>query len=228
MTTSQQLTGDPVVTGKRAGPGRLTVTAGVIAREWTKLRSLRSNRWTLAVAAVVTLGLTAVVALGVSSGPASGPDGPPVDALSSSFLAYAEYAVLPAAVLSVLSFTSEYSSGLIRATFTAVPGRRTVLGAKAVVTFAAALVAGELLAFACFFLTQAILAGHQRGLSLAQPGAVRGVLAAGLVLPACTPPAPSRPRSAPSSWCPCCAWPCPPRGTCGPAGSPCCSPPTRR
>jgi len=41
------------------------------------------------------------------------------------------------------------------------------------------------LAFACFFLTQAILSGRHGGLSLAHPGAVRGVLAAGFVLAAC-------------------------------------------
>jgi ABC-type transport system involved in multi-copper enzyme maturation permease subunit len=159
------------------------VLAGVIASEWTKLSSLRSNRWTLGIAAVVTLGLTVVIAVGFSAGPAPGG---PADAVTTSFLAYAEYGVLPAAVLSVLAFTSEYGSGLIRATFTAVPRRRAVLGAKAVVTGAAALVAGELLAFACFFLTQAILSGHHRGVSLFQPGAARAVLAAGLVLPACS------------------------------------------
>ena len=99
--------------GRQAGPGRLAVTAGVIASEWTKLSSLRSNRWTLAIAAVVTLGLTAVVALGFSTGPATGSDAVPVDVLTSSFLAYAEYTLLPVVVLSVLVFTSEYSSGLI-------------------------------------------------------------------------------------------------------------------
>lgn len=183
MTANDDLAA-PRGAGAKAGPGRLTVAAGVLASEWTKLRSLRSNRWTLAIAAVVTLGLTVVVALGFSSGPSDRPDGP-VDALATSFLAYAEYAALPVAVLSVLAFTSEYSSGLIRTTFSAVPGRRTVLAAKAVVTGGAALVAGELLAFACFFLTQAILSGHQRGLSLAHPGAALSVLAAGLLLPAC-------------------------------------------
>jgi hypothetical protein len=172
-------------TPDRAAPQWLARAAEVLASEWTKLRSLRSNRLTLAIAAVVTLGLTAVVTEGFASGPASGPGAAPVDALATSFLAYAEYTVLPVVVLSVLVFTSEYGSGLIRTTFAAVPRRRTVLAAKAAVTGAAALVAGEVLAFACFFLAQAILSGHQRGLSLAHPGAVRGVLAAGLVLPAC-------------------------------------------
>jgi ABC-2 type transport system permease protein len=62
-----------------------------------------------------------------------------------SFTGFAEYAVLPVAVLGALALTSEYGSGLIRTTFIAVPRRRSVLAAKATVTGAAALVAGELL-----------------------------------------------------------------------------------
>ena len=108
-----------------------------------------------------------------------------MDPLASSFLGYGEYTVLPVTVLSVLTFTSEYASGLIRTTFTAVPQRRAVLAAKAAVTGAAALIVGELLAFACFFLTQAILSGHHRGLALSHPGVLRAVLAAGFVLSAC-------------------------------------------
>jgi ABC-2 type transport system permease protein len=60
---------------------------------------------------------------------------------------------------------------LIRTTFVAVPRRRAVLAAKAATAGAVALAAGGVLAFASFFLTQAILPGHHRGLSLAPPGA---------------------------------------------------------
>jgi ABC-2 type transport system permease protein len=59
---------------------------------------------------------------------------------------------------------------LIRTTFVAVPRRRAVLAAKAATAGAVALAAGEVLAFASFFLTQATLPEHHRGLSLAQPG----------------------------------------------------------
>ena len=176
--------------GKAAGtadtaPPPLVRARDVLASEWIKLRSLRSNRWTLGAAAVVTLVLTAVVAASFAAAPDQGQRAAAVDRLATSFLAYAEYLVLPVTVLSVLVFTSEYASGLIRTTFTAVPRRRTVLAAKAAVTGAAALVTGEVLAFACFFLTQAILSGRHGGLSLAHPGAVRAVLAAGFTLAAC-------------------------------------------
>ncbi len=179
MTASQlQALGQPV-------PSRLALARDVLASEWTKLRSLRSNRWTLGVAVVVTLVLTGVVAESFAAAPGTGQHAGPVDRIASSFLAYAEYTVLPVTVLSVLVFTSEYGSGLIRTTFTAVPRRRTVLAAKAAVTGAAVLVTGEVLAFACFFLTQAILSGRHGGVSLTHAGALRAVLAAGFTLVAC-------------------------------------------
>ena len=154
-----------------------------VAFEWTKMRSVRSNRLTLLIAAVVTLAITVVIAVSFASVRAGRPM--PVSPLAGSFLGFAEYTVLPVTVLGVLVFTSEYSSGLIRTTFAAVPRRRAVLAAKAGVAGLAALVVGELLAFACFFLTQAILSRRHGGLSVAQPGVAAGVLAAGLFLAAC-------------------------------------------
>jgi ABC-2 type transport system permease protein len=153
----------------------------VLTFEWTKLRSVRSNGWTLLIAAVVTLGVTAIVAASFASAPASGQP-TPIDPLASSFLGFAEYTVLPLTVLSVLVFTSEYGSGLIRTTFTAVPRRRAVLAAKAAVTGMAAFTVGVLLALACFFLTQAILSSSHRGLSFSHPGVPGAVLAVGFAL----------------------------------------------
>ena len=186
MTAQQLRAAGPAEAGADAAPARLVRARDVLASEWTKLRSLRSNRLTLAITAAVTLGLTAVVAETFAAAPGGGGRHPVAsDPLASSFLAYAEYTVLPVTVLSVLVFTSEYGSGLIRTTFTSVPGRRAVLAAKAAVTGAAALVTGEVLAFACFFLTQAIFTGKHGGLSLAHPGALRAVLVAGCTLAAC-------------------------------------------
>ncbi len=165
-------------------PSRAARARDVLAAEWIKLRSVRSNSWTLLFAAVATLGSTAVVAHAFASSPPL-PPGSPVTPLDESFLGFAEYAVLPVTILGVLAFTAEYSTGLIRVTLTAVPRRRAVLAAKAAVTGWAALIAGELLAFASFFLTQAILSGPRGGEPLARPGAAGAVLAAGFVLTAC-------------------------------------------
>jgi ABC-2 type transport system permease protein len=154
-----------------------------LAFEWTKLRSVRSNGWTLLIAGLVSAGATAIVAQSIASAPARTQAGP-ISPLTASFLGYAEYAVLPATILGVLAFTSEFSTGLIRTTFVALPRRWAVLAAKAAVTGAIALLAGEALAFGSFFLTQAILSGH-RGLSASRPGVAGAVLAAGLLMPAC-------------------------------------------
>jgi ABC-2 type transport system permease protein len=169
----------------RAVPSWPARARDVLTFEWTKIRSIRSNYWTLLIAATATLAVTALVAHGFGTVRAPR-TGSPIDTLASSFLGYAEYTVLPVSILGVLVFTSEYSSGLISTTFTVVPQRRAVLAAKAAVTGIAAFIAGEALAVACFFLTQAILSPSHRGLALSHPGAARAVLAAGLVLTACT------------------------------------------
>ena len=157
----------------------------LIRSEWTKLRSVRANLWTLLIAALVTIGLTAVVAHTIATAPAP-PDRGPITPLIESFLGYAEYTVLPVSILGVLAFTSEYSTGLIRTTLVAVPRRWALLAAKAAVAGGAALAVGEVLAFALFFLTQGLQSGHGRGgLSITHPGVPAAVVAAGFLLPAC-------------------------------------------
>jgi ABC-2 type transport system permease protein len=86
---------------------------------------------------------------------------------------------LLAGALGALAITAEYSSGMIRATLSAVPRRARVLAAKAAVTGAVTLAAGEALAFAAFFAGQAALRAPAPHATLAQPGVLRAVLMAG-------------------------------------------------
>jgi ABC-2 type transport system permease protein len=169
--------------GERVLPSLAARARDVLVFEWVKLRSVRSNYVTLLIAAMATIGATAVVAQTIASTRAAPPAA--LTALATSFLGYAEYGVIPVSVLAVLQFTSEHTTGLIRTTFCAVPRRWAVLAGKAAVTGGAALVAGEVLAFICFFLTQAVLSGRHHGVSLAQPGVPGAVLAGGFVLCAC-------------------------------------------
>jgi ABC-2 type transport system permease protein len=178
MTAVAGRTGEPGV------PSLATRASDILAFEWLKLRSVRSNYVTLLIAAIATVGSTALVAGAIATA-AAPPPGGTLSALSASFLGYAEYTVIPVSVLAVLQFTSEYTTGLISTTFCAVPRRWAALAGKAAVTGAAAAIAGEVLAFACFWLTQAMLSGRHRGVSLAQPGVPGAVLAAGFVLCAC-------------------------------------------
>src|SRR2546430_2775080 len=140
--------------------GRVT-QARVALSEWTKLHSLRSTRWSLLVATVLGIGLPALFAAVTSSHWGSmsvheRADRHPLDIA----LAGVNIAQLAIAVLGVLFITGEYSTGMIRASFTAVPKRLPVLWAKlavyAAVTFALMLPS----VLIAFFASQAILSKH--------------------------------------------------------------------
>jgi ABC-2 type transport system permease protein len=154
----------------------------VLAGEWTKLRGVRSTYWTVLVAAGTAIGFSVVVAFAFAA-PAPGQHAA-VDPMLPGF-ASLEYAVLAVGVLGALAITSEFSTGLIRTTFCAVPRRRAVLAAKAAVVGTVTLVLGEVVAFASFFLAQAVLSRSGRGVSLSAHGALGAVLANGSLLCVC-------------------------------------------
>jgi len=149
----------------------------VLNSEWTKLRSVRSTYWTLLIAAVTGVGGSIILAYSTASGGNTA-----FDPVASIFVAWLEYPVLAVGILGVLVFTSEYSTGLIRSTFAAVPQRLAVLAAKAGVVGIVALCFGELLALVSFLSSEAILSGHQGGVSLSHPGVPGAVMAAGFFL----------------------------------------------
>jgi ABC-2 type transport system permease protein len=152
----------------------------VLACEWIKLRAVRSTYWTLLVAVLTPIGICALVSVALASAP--GPHaGQNLDPLLPGLLSL-EYAVLAVGVLGVLTISAEFSTGLIRTTFTAMPHRRAVLAAKAAVLGAVTLVAGEVVAFACFGVVQAVLSGKHLGVSLSHPGVPGAVLANGVLL----------------------------------------------
>jgi ABC-2 type transport system permease protein len=153
----------------------------VLASEWTKFRSVRSTYWTLAVAMVTPIAFSTLLAVAFAATPSTSK---PVDPMLPGLLSL-EYAVIAVSVLGVLAFSSEYATGLIRITFAGVPRRRAVLAAKAAVTGAVTLVAGQVVAFVSFFSVQAILSGHDLGVSLSRPGVPGAVLAEGLLLCVC-------------------------------------------
>ncbi len=96
----------------------------VAAMEWIKLRTLRSTWWTLAI---TLAGASArAVVIGLNSKNAAGD-------LTNDALAGMVPGLLLTGVLGVLIMTSEYTSGMIRATLAAAPRRLLVLAAKAAV-----------------------------------------------------------------------------------------------
>jgi ABC-2 type transport system permease protein len=162
--------------------------ANVLRSEFTKLRSVRSTYWTLFAALALIIGIGAIAA-SVVPGHLQLHDRSTFDAtrLSLSGVNLAQIAV---GVLGVLVITSEYGTGMIRATVSAVPQRRTLLAAKGVVFAVTALIVGLVASFIAYFVTQAILsgqhpavfAGRQLQSSISDPGVFRAVAGAGLYL----------------------------------------------
>jgi ABC-2 type transport system permease protein len=155
----------------------------VLHSEWTKLHSLRSSRITLLVAVGLVIGLGLLIPLVSVSNWAPGTSTADYDAVSRS-LGGIYLAQLAFGVLGVLLITGEYSTGMIRATFAAVPKRLPVLWGKLGVFAATTLVLGTLACVIAFLGGQAIFASKHVGASLGDPGVLRAVLGSGLFLAA--------------------------------------------
>ncbi len=171
----------PRVQPRAGGPafGRL------LRSEWTKLRSVRSTVWSLVLLVVLVLGFTGLF-MGLTVGQWDQADptqralleaDPTGQILGAGFF----LGQLSICVLGVLVITSEYSTGMIRASLLAVPRRVPMLLAKVVVFGALVLVLGELVSFASFALGSAILSSRV-SVSLGDPGVLRAVIGAGLYL----------------------------------------------
>ena len=162
--------------------GRVT-QGGVLRSEWTKLRSLRSTRYTLLAAAAITIGFGIIAsAANVSSWSSmSAARKASFDPLATSLLGV-RFGVLAIGVLGVLLITGEYSTGMIRSTMTAVPKRLPVLWAKIGVYALVALVVAIPPGLIAFFAGQAILSGQHIQIAFSHSGAARAVLLSGLYL----------------------------------------------
>jgi ABC-2 type transport system permease protein len=150
--------------------------------EWTKVRTAGGMIWLLlaVVAATVAVSIAAAAAVTCPSG------GCPVDPAKVS-LTGVELGQAVVAVVAVLAISGEYSTGMIRSTFTAMPGRVTVLAAKAAILTALVIPAGSVAVLASLLAGRLILPGHgfttahgYRLLSLADGPVLRA--AAGSVL----------------------------------------------
>ncbi len=158
--------------------------ARVLRSEWTKLHSLRSTRWSLLVATVLTIGFPILFASIISArwghmSPSERAHRHPMDVA----LAGVNVSQLAIAVLGVLVITGEYSTGMIRASFSAVPKRLPVLWAKAIdfglVSFLLMLPSVVI----AFFASQAILDRHHiLQISFSHPGVARSVFGGALYL----------------------------------------------
>jgi ABC-2 type transport system permease protein len=123
--------------------------------EWTKLRTLAGPAWLLVAAATLTAGLSVAVVSATHCRPTGCV--PDVTRLSLTGVQLGQVVV---AVLAVLAVGTEYSTGMIHTTLTAMPRRATVLAAKAVVVTGGVLVAGTAGVLASVLAGRLILPGH--------------------------------------------------------------------
>jgi ABC-2 type transport system permease protein len=169
----------------------------LLAAEWIKLWSLRSTYWVLGVGALTVIGINVNSAASNVDRlahqvqrppePPGFPDRPEFlfDPLTTAFVdpAWQLFTIIAATVGAIAVF-GEYSTGLIRTTFAAVPDRQAVIAAKMTVVSVIMLALGTLVSGTSFGVTQMLLRDHG-GLSLGNPGALRAVAAAALLAPLC-------------------------------------------
>jgi ABC-2 type transport system permease protein len=124
--------------------------------EWAKLRTVAGTFWLLAAAIAVTVTVSAVAAAATRcpAGPAC-----PVDTAKLT-LTGVQLGQAVIAVLAVLAISSEYSTGMIRTTLTAMPRRTAVLAAKAAVLTGLVLSAGAIAAAGSVLAGRLTLPGH--------------------------------------------------------------------
>lgn len=171
------------VTITRPVPTTKVTQARVLRSEWTKFRSLRSTVWTLLVAVALMVGIGALFSAVTASqwDTASLADRLSFSPITTSLngIVFAQLAI---GVLGVLLMSGEYSTGMIRASLTAVPRRLPVLWGKLAVFAGVVLVVSLITSFVSFLVGQALLNGHDLGVSISSPGALRSVLGAALYM----------------------------------------------
>ena len=127
-------------TAPRPPTGPAPLFAGVLRSEARKLGTVRSTFW--ALLAAIAFNVVTAALLGILlSGHLSAHQKATIDSVRVS-LGGLHLSQIAVGLLGVLAVTAEYSSGMIRATLAAVPQRRLLLTAKALVLAADAVVTG--------------------------------------------------------------------------------------
>ncbi|MCU1362524.1 MAG: putative transporter transrane protein [Acidimicrobiaceae bacterium] len=155
----------------------------VVRSEWIKFRSVRSTVVGVVVTLFLTLGLGALVTVltRLHWNVVTPLQRATFDPVSTSLVGvlFAQFAV---GVIGSLFVTSEFSTGSIRTTLSAVPKRYELALGKLIVLVASMFVIGEVASFATFSIGQAIFSGVVPTASLSNSSVLRAVVFAGLYL----------------------------------------------
>ncbi|MFD2093310.1 ABC-2 transporter permease [Blastococcus deserti] len=175
-TTSRTVTLDP----HRNVPGvRRPGFPDTLRAEWIKFWSVRSTFWSTAMLFLLGAGLTTLVCATSAEWLAGGE----ADESPLSFVTWGMmFAQITAIALGTLVVTTEYGTGMIRATLAATPRRGAVLAAKALVLSSTLFVAGTVTAFAGFFGGNWFFDREGIGVALGDQGVLRALIGSGLYL----------------------------------------------
>jgi ABC-2 type transport system permease protein len=146
-----------------------------VRAEWVKIRTVRSTALTLLLAFVLSVGISLLVGLSMRSGFDRMDEEARAnfDPVLTGFLSLT-LGEISLVAFGVLLVGTEYTSGTIRASLTAMPRRGLFYGAKVLAGTMTASVFSLITGFVTFFTAQAALGPH--GVSLGAPGALRATL----------------------------------------------------
>jgi ABC-2 type transport system permease protein len=154
----------------------------VLSAEWMKIRTVRSTFWTMITMFVGSVAVSFLICLAAADSIAKDRAAGKPDSGDVVLLGLAIVGQIAAYVLGVMTISSEYSTGGIRSTLTAVPRRTEILLAKSVLLAALVFVVGLVTAFVCFFAGNIGLNAKGVGVGLSDPGVLRGLIGSGLYL----------------------------------------------
>ncbi len=155
--------------------------AHVVAAELRRLRTLRSTWWFGAVLVVLVVLFGTMPAIGVALGVLEA--APPDAAALGGALGGMSAAGLLVLGFGVLAASGEYATGMVAATFTAVPRRTTVVLARTLAVAVAVLVPSLVLTFGTYGLVRVLMASGGVDLQTA-PGTVGALTGAAVGLTA--------------------------------------------
>jgi ABC-2 type transport system permease protein len=168
-----------VLDPNRNVPVRRPGFSHTLRAEWIKFWSVRSTTWSMVAMFVLGAGLTVLVCAIAAPELAT----PGAGENPASFVTWGMmFAQITAIVLGTMVVTSEYGTGMIRATLAATPRRGEVLAAKAVVLTGTLLVAGTVTAFAGYLGGNWFLDREGIGIALSDDGVLRAMFGSGLYM----------------------------------------------
>jgi ABC-2 type transport system permease protein len=147
----------------------------ILQSEWTKIRSVRANMWTLATVFVVVVGIGAAVGGLYGEQESSSPE---FDATEFAYYGI-NFGQLAVIAFGVMVVSGEYTNGMIRASLAAVPRRGLFMACKLAAATGVMLAAAMVTSLATFFVTQAVM---PNGAVIGDPGVPRAIVGAGVYL----------------------------------------------